>query len=209
MSWKPELSWTCPPRVVFDVLDRRDSIQQPRGHSKYPGWRKKGGHQPARARTRQRAPAGKARRSGRPKPTLRQTKTNNSQGRMDGAEGRKRLENKPGPKKLSIGRVAPTIIPLLCWEDPRLSVASVHWVEGVSRPSPPEKDRPSKRKLSNSIPRWLPIGRTPRLCARRSLGKQGLRPLFGVEFTPLGTSDSTHRERYGVRMERRCCYCCK
>ena len=166
MSWKPELSWTCPPRVVFDVLDRWDSIQQPRGHCKYPGWRKKGGRQTARARTMQRAPAGKARRSGRPKPSLRQTKTNNSQGRMDGAEGRKRLENKLGPKKLSIGRVAPTIIPLLCWEGPRLSVASVHWVEGVSRPSLPEKDRPSKRKLSNSIPRWLPIGRTPRLCAR-------------------------------------------
>ena len=89
-----------------------------------------------------------------------------SEGRMDGAEGRKRRENKPGPKKLSTGRVAPTIIPLLCWEGPQLSVASVHWVEGVSHPHAPEKDRPSNRKLSNSIPRWLPIGRTPRLCAR-------------------------------------------
>ena len=119
-----------------------------------------------RGSERQQARPGDPGRSGRPKPTLRQTKTNNSQGRMDGAEGRKRLENKLGPKKLSIGRVAPTIIPLLCWEGPRLSVASVHWVEGVSRPRPPEKDRPSNRMLSNSIPRWLPIGRTPRLCTR-------------------------------------------
>ena len=74
VSWRPELSWTSPPRVVFEVLDPRDLNPQQRCHFKYQGRRMKDGRHPARGRTRQRASAGKAKRS----KTIRQANPNSN-----------------------------------------------------------------------------------------------------------------------------------
>ena len=152
MSWKPELSWTCPPRVVFDVLDRRDSNPQPQCHSKYLGRRMKGGRQPARARTRQRGPAGKARRSW----AIRQTKPTTLQSdhaeqlSTPSPEGRSRLLRPALPHW--------TVLVRKCARRPR------DWPKGA--PSPLigpggvagfTADRPSNRKSSNIVLRWLSL----------------------------------------------------
>ena len=188
MSWRPELAWTCPPRVVFDDLDGRDSNPQQRCHSKYQGRRAKDGRQPARGRTRQRAPAGKARRS----ETIRQANPNCPQ--SDRAD--QLFTPRPGRRGLPL--VTPP--PLLDGFGTQSARCPCDWPKGVPSPliglggvAGLTADRPSNRKMSNIVLRWLPSAE--RRQTRSHLSDWSREP-------PSPSLNSAHRERYGIRMER-------
>ena len=214
MSWRPELSWTCPPRVVFDVLDWRDSNPQQRRHSKYQGRRMKDGHQPVRGRTRQRVPAGQARRS----QTIRPANPNCWQ---TPTAGKPQLRANPncGQTPTAGSRIAPINYslpvqgggdslsepapPLLDGFGARSARCRSDWPKGAPSPligpgggggvAGITADCPSNRKRSNIVLRSLSLAE-----------RQQTRPHLsdGSRETPSPSFNSAHRERYGIRMER-------
>ena len=169
------------------------STRQPRCHSECPGRRMKSGRQPARARTKQRVPADKVRRSGRPKTNSTPTLLSDRAKLFftPSAEGMSRL---PWTRSRSLDGFS-----VQMRSSPR------DWPKGAPSPligpggmAAATADCPSNRE-SNIVLRGL------RSLAERRQPRS--HPRIGRERRQV-LLNSAHRERYGVSMERRCCCSC-